>query len=1633
MCNCDTSSYIPGLHVSMGWENGDPATGNIVVYEATNWYSTYCQPSWGSCTITLISTGVTYTGVNQFGIWLFSGAPAGAYTVNYVDAVGCNGTINLGVSTAEFHEFITCIGSPGMTGTMFTSPAHPQDWVTTGYAYESAEDSEQVWISAGMPIAGEVVDFGGGVCWEYVGPSSTIQGTSFHQNDVGVKFSTCTACQNLNYHEWQDTCSTVRGPVINLIETGQTTNDSTNNVSFFNNAEAIIGTPIMSGDIITFEGICYEYIGTQNTSSTNGFDVELSSLALLTTCTSCNNLVWHKWNECDSPVNQGVSLYDPGLSITITNDNAVFNMYVDASIVSGQTILVDGSCFEYVGEDPLQPIPLAVSDLNGLSVTPGANCDNCPSEDSFHEWWECSTNERINLLLPVTGPPVFNLPSNNELFVAEVMNIVTLFIDGVYNIDDNCYQYKGPQTTAASQFYHVDALNTPSISYLKCDDCGLVFHWFRNCEGHDNIDINFVNIAQQNTTQNNQDFFNNLPTMSIGDVIEFKELEGCFQYMGILTTPHPVINVASSQQNIVYSGDKPCDDCSLISGCMDPYSANYNPLATYDDGSCEYDSSSFEVTDSQICRLDSECSFAEAVYNKFRSERYGIEHCCEMELEELAIDKYSKQWSSGEVISTKILNIHREDYNPLCADPDAPIPTWYDPECGIDRDSGDCEDSTECVIIQVLSDNGCPVYDFEVIIDGTVVGKTDEEGIYNHTFTNAESVHDHILQMYYCFTVEGYCKSQKITMVIEQGCLKNKVMKCCAGCMDSNASNYNPDATFSTDTCLYPGCTNPLALNYDSNAVDDDGSCIVCDLTINETHIDATDDILQDGSIDITLTGNYTPYTIVWDGPNGFTSNNEDVNNLDGGAYTVTVTDSQGCEVEQIITIDAPPTIIFGCMDPLATNYDASATTDDGSCYIEGCMDATAINYDANATVDDGSCTYCDLNAIIDSITLETTAAACDGSVNILVEDLNGNPVSGYTTVITDSSSNVVSTSGLCADSYTAVITLGTCSDTVTFVIDTCISGCTDATQFNYDANATCDDGSCQPFTYGCMDASASNYSSTVNNDDGSCIWLGCTDAAADNYDATATVDDGSCTYSVTATASQTDPDCAGSSTGTATAIAANGTSPYTYLWDDPSAQTTATATGLAAGAYNCIVTDSNSASVTLSVTLVDPTAGIISGVVTNISCNGAADGNIVVTYTGLSVTQYTITDPSGSLTTTSSSADTFSMVVTTPGIYTITFTDINSCVTSEIFTVTEPAVLAANPTIVNYGCGTNSSVQTPNAGDVTLNVTGGTTPYSYSWSDGSTLGDRSGVTVGNYNVTITDGNNCVINQTIAITQPANIQIISNHADVLCNGGSTGSAALTVLFAVVPFTITVTYQSTGTVVHTGNASITLSTLIAEDYKVVVVDANGCDAEYLFTIGEPDYPILGSNLLSIPTCPLGLGSAQAVVISGGSPPYTYLWSNGQTTETANHLPQGANTYVATDANGCSYTSNIINIPVVPAIIVTELIECDCNPWIAQPPVGCPSGSIRVAVQNAVGTVTYSLAYYSSGLPVNATWIYYTGGAEAVGLAADYYVMTITDDCDTYTFNYRVGVYGCTQSIASNYDPNAVCDDGTCILP
>src|SRR3989344_3566028 len=205
-------------------------------------------------------------------------------------------------------------------------------------------------------------------------------------------------------------------------------------------------------------------------------------------------------------------------------------------------------------------------------------------------------------------------------------------------------------------------------------------------------------------------------------------------------------------------------------------------------------------------------------------------------------------------------------------------------------------------------------------------------------------------------------------------------------------------------------------------------------------------------------------------------------------------------EVNINATIVAPgsqppqPTIIYGCTDPAATNYNPLATVNNGTCVynippVYGCTDSAATNYNPLATQDDGSCVY-DIYGCTDSSAINYNPAATidDGSCQL--------PILG------------------CTDSLAVNYDPAATSDDGSCLI----SGCTDPTAVNYNPEATIDNGLCSYDATqipGCTDSTAVNYNFTATIDNGSCAYLlaGCTDKNALNYDPVAVLNNGSCVY----------------------------------------------------------------------------------------------------------------------------------------------------------------------------------------------------------------------------------------------------------------------------------------------------------------------------------------------------------------------------------------------------------------------------------------------------------------------------------------------------------------------------------------
>ncbi|MES2514035.1 MAG: LamG-like jellyroll fold domain-containing protein, partial [Bacteroidota bacterium] len=440
------------------------------------------------------------------------------------------------------------------------------------------------------------------------------------------------------------------------------------------------------------------------------------------------------------------------------------------------------------------------------------------------------------------------------------------------------------------------------------------------------------------------------------------------------------------------------------------------------------------------------------------------------------------------------------------------------------------------------------------------------------------------------------------------------------------------------------------------------------------------------------------------------------------------------------------------------------------------------------------------------------------------------------------------------------------------------------------------------------------------------------TNVAAGTYTATVT-DAASCTFTTTATITQpsalvtttavTNIACNGGSNGVASITASGGTTGYTYLWSNGA--TTSAITGLLAGAYSATVTDANSCTDIKVATVTQPSAIITSTAMTSPLCNGS-NGSATVTASG----------GTGAYSYTWSSGPTTSVEPTLlAGTYTVKVTDANNCSKTSSVTITQPSAVSTSTGYTTVFCNGDAT------GSATVIASGGTSPYTYTWSTGVTAGPMTGIsaitglTAGSYTVRATDANGCASNtRTINISQPAAIVTTTSITNPVCNGG-LGSATITASGGV------------GSYSYLWSSSPTTSvepTLSAGTYTVRVTDANNCSRTNTVTITNPP-AIVTSTAVTNVACNGGSNGVASITASGGAGGYTYLWSNGGTTSAITGLLAGAYTATVTDANSC--TSIKAATVTQPSALATATAVTN---------VSCNSGSNGVASITASGGTT-----------------------------------------------------------------------------
>ena len=425
------------------------------------------------------------------------------------------------------------------------------------------------------------------------------------------------------------------------------------------------------------------------------------------------------------------------------------------------------------------------------------------------------------------------------------------------------------------------------------------------------------------------------------------------------------------------------------------------------------------------------------------------------------------------------------------------------------------------------------------------------------------------------------------------------------------------------------------------------------------------------------------------------------------------------------------------------------------------------------------------------------------------------------------------------------------------------------------------------------------------------------------------------------------DVTCNGDADGSISTAVAGGTTDYTYLWDDASAQTTSTAVGLAPGDYTVTVTDANGCTITTTpaVTITQPVVLSASATkVQDVTCNGDADGSISTAVTG-GTTDYTYLWDDASAQTSSTA------VGLAPGDYTVTVTDANGCTftTTPAVTITQPVVLSASATKVqDVTCNGDAD------GSISTAVTGGTTDYTYLWDDASaqTSSTAVGLAPGDYTVTVTDANGCTFTTTpaVTITQPVVLSASATKVqDVTCNGDADGSIST----AVTGGTTDYTYLWDDASAQTTSTAVGLA---PGDYTVTVTDANGCTftTTPAVTITQPVVLSASATKVQDVTCNGDADGSISTAVAGGTTDYTYLWddASAQTTSTAVGLAPGDYTVTVTDANGCTFTTTpavTITQPVVLSASATKVQDVTCN--------GDADGSISTSVAGGTTDYTY----------------------------------------------------------------------------
>ena len=656
-------------------------------------------------------------------------------------------------------------------------------------------------------------------------------------------------------------------------------------------------------------------------------------------------------------------------------------------------------------------------------------------------------------------------------------------------------------------------------------------------------------------------------------------------------------------------------------------------------------------------------------------------------------------------------------------------------------------------------------------------------------------------------------------------------------------------------------------------------------VTISENITDVNCFGQTTGAIDVDVFGGSGPYQYSWS--NG--SSTQDLSNVSAGNYSLTVyAPNVNCTATKFFSIDEPlealdhngassnvdcfgastgevDVTVWGGTPPYSFNWNSGASTEDLLGIPSGGYNV--VISDSKNCTNTSSYVISQPDIIIGTMSATNVGCYGDGSGSVTIDVIGGTTPYHYswfntTTLFAQNAPTMVNMS---AEEYQVVVTDDNgcvLTDSIAITEPQELSG-TAVTLSDIDCFGGSDgelnltpSGGSPPYSFNWVNSQNVPYGSSedLNNIPASVYTVLITDFNSCTYQMDHEIFQPSTAIFVESQI--TDVKCFGENTGEIELNIQGGTSPFEISWSN--GQTTDHISNLSSDTYTYTVIDANLCTFSNAVTIDQPVEELdVNYSVTDVLCHGDHTGSIALTPSGGTAPySYSWANTTFQLSVVSSSLNNFPSED-----YIFQVTDSQGCLISDTLSIQEPDPLSANFSVTHILCNGDSS------GVISTNIAGGNDPYSYVWTNGAVSGDLEFLPSGNYELLITDDNNCTILEQVLVEQPE-MGLSTSHQieSVSCYNGDDGSIDVNIQGGTTPYDFSWSSQDT---------TSSIDNLSGGMYELIVTDANACIYIDSIIVPQPD-PITLNEVVQPPSC-YGFSDGNIdIEPEGGTAPYQFTW-------------------------------------------------------------------------------------------------------------------------------------------------------------